>query len=285
MKNTQRGFAPILAIMIIVVLIAGGIYYFSQKSEIKPDAQDKVTNSSDWNTQEITNNGKSLRASNIPPILVQKDTVFQAGRDAEFKDVKFSPDGTKVAFAVKNASHDFGWVYDFTTSKFIPLSFQYGGGVDVISWKNNNEVTLKLTTPKPSTSEVTFNLNALPEYPKVATIDDMMPDAWKIIKISEGNCSKGRECVVDLTGTITVTGQGSENDMFGFCFKATDMSDPHLPATPASGIRTMFCFNNQSEAAAALKGKGEKTIRIKDYKIQYVGTEKSDMTTFVEVMN
>jgi hypothetical protein len=43
---------------------------------------------------------------------------------------------------------------------------KFEGGVDVVGWKNNNEVTLKLSTPKPSTSEQTFNLNSLPEYPK-----------------------------------------------------------------------------------------------------------------------
>jgi hypothetical protein len=100
-------------------------------------------------------------------MLVQKDTVFELG-SGEFRNVKFSPDGSKAVFAVRNAAHDFGWVYDFTTSKFIPLAFQYGGGVEVVAWKSDREVTLKLTTPKPETTEKTFNLNSLSEYPRLA---------------------------------------------------------------------------------------------------------------------
>jgi hypothetical protein len=123
---------------------------------------------SDWSKHEIMYEDKVIDTQDIPVMLVQKDTEFEVGKTGQFKDVKFSPDGAKAAFSVTNGVHDFGWVYDFANSKFIPLAFQYGGGVDVIDWKNNNEVTLRLRTPKPSTSEVTFNLNSLPEYPKLA---------------------------------------------------------------------------------------------------------------------
>lgn len=161
MKNTQRGFISIILILIVVVALAGGVYYFSQRSEIKTAANQS------WNAEEITYNDKVIKANSIPAMLVQKDTVFEMGKDAEFKDVKFSPNGAKVAFAGRNPAHDFGWVYDFTTSTFIPLAFQYGGGVEVVGWKNDNEVTLKLTSPKPETTEKTFDLKNLPEYPKI----------------------------------------------------------------------------------------------------------------------
>jgi hypothetical protein len=121
-----------------------------------------------WTKQEITYKDKTIKIADIPAMLVQKDTVFEVGKTGEFKDAMFSSDGTKVAFSVTNNVHDFGWVYDFAKSKFIPLTFQFEGGVDVIDWKNDNEVTLQLKTPKPSTSEVTFNLTSLPEYPKLA---------------------------------------------------------------------------------------------------------------------
>jgi uncharacterized protein (UPF0333 family) len=182
MKNTQRGFAHILILVIIAVLIIGGVgYYF-----IKNKNQNQVSNLR-WSPGEIQNNGYYIHAVDIPAMIVQKDTVFEAGKDAEFKDVEFSPDGSKVAFSVRNAAHDFGWVYEFKTLKFTPLTFQYGGGVDVIGWKNENEVTLKLTTPKPETTEKTFNLNALDEYPQAfpgkandPVINSIMPMSGKV---------------------------------------------------------------------------------------------------------
>ncbi len=112
---------------------------------------------------------KEISVEALPEMLVGKDSSFGTSMGGGyFKDTQYSPNRKKVAFSVSNGVHDFGWVYDFTTSKFIPLTFQFEGGVDIIAWKSENEVTFKLTGPKPSTSEVTVNLNSLPEYPKLA---------------------------------------------------------------------------------------------------------------------
>jgi hypothetical protein len=121
----------------------------------------------DWSKYQLFYENRIIKSTDVPAMLVQKDTVFEGGKTGLYKDVKFSPSKTKAAFVIANGVHDFGWVYDFSQSKFIPLAFQYGGGVDIIGWKNENEVTLRLTTPKPESSEKTFNLNNLPEYPKV----------------------------------------------------------------------------------------------------------------------
>ncbi|MES2437410.1 MAG: Ser-Thr-rich GPI-anchored membrane family protein [Patescibacteria group bacterium] len=140
---------------------------FSPIVQVNLKSETTYTPKVDWSKGQIFYENKIIKSVDVPAMLVQKDTVFEGGKSALFKEVIFSPSKTKAAFVVSNGVHDFGWVYDFITSKFIPLTFQYGGGVEIITWKNDSEVTLMLTTPKPESFEKTFNLNNLPEYPKV----------------------------------------------------------------------------------------------------------------------
>jgi hypothetical protein len=169
MKNIQKGFVQIILAIIAAIVVIGGIYYFSHTNTIANQPKSISDKNSATSTDKvITYKEKTIKVTDVPAMLVQKDVVFELGNSGNFKNVIFSPHFSKVAFSVRNAAHDFGWVYDFSTSQFIPLAFQYGGGIEVVGWKNENEVTLRLTTPKPSTTEQTFNLNSLSEYPKIA---------------------------------------------------------------------------------------------------------------------
>lgn len=181
--NTQKGFAPILLILLGLVVIGGGVYFYTnsyQKNE-EINVEDKIETSATTSEQKKTVNnevyitmvsknnitlsdGFTLSVNDFPDdIQVSVQSSF--GSSEEIKGAKISPDGKWIAVAVSGAAHDFGWIYELSTKKLSLVAFQYGGSVSVKEWRNNNEVVLELGSPKPSIREKVINVNNIPQYP------------------------------------------------------------------------------------------------------------------------
>jgi len=118
-----------------------------------------------WDASNIAVSGRIILSINDFPDSVQVSPEAYFGSSDRFKDVKISPDDKWLAVSIGGAAHDFGWLYEISTKKLVPVAFQYGGGVDVKGWINDKEVVFEITSPKPETREKVVNVNDLPEYP------------------------------------------------------------------------------------------------------------------------
>jgi hypothetical protein len=171
--NTQKGFSTITALVIIVIIILAGIYFFP-KQVLTPQIEDETLTQVEQvsnieiqtisDTQIILSNNTILSIDEFPDeIDVSAESSF--GSSDKFKGAELSPDDKWLAIAIGGAAHDFGWIYNIETTELKLIAFQYGGGVKVKEWISTSQVVLILETPEPKTIEKIVNITNLTQYP------------------------------------------------------------------------------------------------------------------------
>jgi len=172
MKNSQNGLTVRLLVLIIILLVVGGgVYvYRNQKVDVETNSNldsniPKITSISETTIQV---GSRTISINDFPDeVQVSKDASF--GSSEKINNAWLSPAGKWIAIAVGGSAHDFGWLYNMTTQELKPIAFSYGGGISIKEWKNNSEVVLIITSPKPETMEQVINVDQLPEYPKLVS--------------------------------------------------------------------------------------------------------------------
>lgn len=171
--KTQKGFASIFTLLLVIIVVAAGIYLFQKKSleqkEVVVQNEESVQPfdleiNSISESQIILSNNLTLSIDEFPDeVAVSAENTF--GSSDKIKNAQLSPDDKWLAIAIGGAAHDFGWIYNLETKELNLIAFQYGGGVEVKEWISNSEVILKLETPEPKTIEKTINVNTMTQYP------------------------------------------------------------------------------------------------------------------------
>lgn len=246
--KTQKGFATILAIIIGLVIVGGGIYALEALNtdevveeatvEIKDEEvldtgtiqkTNEITNPTDNNVtpiqkgysiklDEVTGEeiyfSSELRADRLDiddfPDYVSVSEAGAFGSSDWFNDALVSPDSKWIAISISGAAHDFGWLYEVSTEKMIPIAFSYGGGVAIDKWESDTRLILDITTAKPSTAKKVIDINNLPEYPKEYVADDI---SLTVVSPNGGETFNNGE-IVDIPIELNVSGLSAGDNLY-----------------------------------------------------------------------
>lgn len=160
-----------IILTIIIVIAVSGLFIIQNKynwnsNKVEQGGEVKKTEKLSWTKDSINFDGRNIISINDFPdeVQVSADSVF--GSSEDFTGALVSPDGKWLAITITGGVHEFGWLYEFSTEKLIPVAFSFDGGVTIKKWQNNDEIIFEITSPKPETSDFTVNINKLPEYPR-----------------------------------------------------------------------------------------------------------------------